>query len=147
MGNQRNLISGIKHSFRKLVTSVKDMGSPKLKEVPIPEHWIDPTITTTLPPVEPTVPVAIEPSIIYEQPIKPGIHLYQPTWFIKVKRIVVFIILIGACASSIGLLSTSPFGLVFTIPTVLLNLDYLLKTQPRSPTMRWDILPDIEKEE
>ena len=141
----RNLIEEIRTSVIDLKTSVGNIGTKKDEEDLIPEHWKNPD---ALPPIkEPISPVAVEPTIIYELPTKPRLRLYQPTWFIKIKRIVVFIILIGSCLSSIGLVLTFPFGLILTIPTAFINFDYLLKTQPKSPTMRWDLLPNIEKED
>ena len=142
----QNFIDEVQTTIKKLKTSISSMGSQKLKEVPIPEEWKDPDAITMLVP-EHVAPVAVEPTIIYEQTTKPGLQLIQPGWFIKIKRIVVFVIMIATGISSIGLILTFPFGLIFTVPTFFINFDYLLKTRPKSPIMRWDILPDIEKEE
>ena len=139
----RNLIAEIRTSVKDLKASVGNIGKKKNEEDLIPDHWKTPDTMPTI--KEPIAPVAVEPTIIYEFPVKSRLRLYQPTWFIKVKRIVLFLILIGSCLSSIGLVITFPFGLILTIPTALINFDYLLKTQPKSPTMRWDLLSDIEK--
>jgi len=141
----QNFVSEVKLIIERTKIFIGDIRTPKIKEVAIPEHWKDPS--AVVPVQGPTAPVAVEPTIVYEQLRKPKLQIAQPKWFIKVKRIVVFVILLGTCASSIGLILTFPPGLLFTLPTLYIAFDYLVKTQPKAPTMRWDILPDIEKED
>jgi len=159
MGAIRDLINQLKTGLRNLILEIwlllkkpylfiRGLLSPREEEVEIPEAWKNPEgITNPVPLPVPPTPVAVEPSIVFKEPTRPRFDIRMPPWFLKTKRMLAFVLLIGSCVSIIGLILTFPVGLVFTIPTAIIILDYLIKTRPKTSRMRWYILPDLEEEE
>lgn len=141
----RNLIMEILGIFKNPFGFIGKLFSPKEEEIEIPEAWKNPDGIITEEPSISVTPVAIEPSIVFEEPMKPGFKIKSPPWFLKSKRVLAFILFIGCCISAIGLIFTFPTGLIFVIPTGIINLDYLLKTQSKTNRMRWYILDDVEE--
>ncbi len=142
----RNLIMEIWLLFKKPYLFIRDLISPREKEIEIPEAWKNPNVEVITNPV-PLTPVAVEPSIVFKEPVRGRFGIKMPPWFLKTKRMLAFVLLIGSCISMIGLIYTFPVGLLFAIPTTIIILDYLIKTRPKTSRMRWYILTDLEEEE
>lgn len=157
MGGIRDLINQLKTGLRNLILEIwillkkpylfiRGLLSPREKEIEIPEAWKNPGTEVAINPVPPT-PVAVEPSIVFKESVRGRFDIRMPPWFLKTKRMLAFVLLIGSCVSVVGLIFTFPVGLLFTIPTVIVILDYLIKTRPKTSRMRWYILTDLEEEE
>lgn len=140
-----NLIIEILGLFKRPFEYIGKLFSPKEEEIEIPEEWRNPGGIITEEPAISVTPVLVEPSIVFEEPMKTGFRIRPPSWFLKSKRVLAFILFIGCCISAIGLIFTFPTGLIFVIPTGIINLDYLLKTQSKTNRMRWYILDDVEE--
>lgn len=141
-----NLIMEIWGLLKRPYLYISELISPREKEIEIPEAWKNPSTEVAINPVLPT-PVAIEPTIVFKEPIRTRFDMRMPPWFLKTKRILAFVLLIGTCISMVGLIFTFPVGLLFTIPTAIIILDYLIKTQSSVSMMRWYILTDLEEKE
>ena len=141
----RNMITEVQNIFKSLYMFVLGLFSPREKEIEIPESWKNPG-TEVIPVPVPSTPVAVEPSIVFKEAVKSRFIIRLPSWFLKAKQMLAFVLLVGSCISIVGLIFTFPLGLIFTIPTAVINLDYLIKTRPKTNMMRWYILPDLEEE-
>lgn len=142
----RNLIIEILGIFKTPFQYIRKLFSPKEEEIEIPEEWKNPEAVIEEAPVSVT-PVAVEPLIVFKEPMKTRFRIRAPSWFLKSKRLLALFLLIGCCISAVGLVFTFPIGLVFVIPTAIINLDYLLKTQSKVDRMLWYMLPDLEEVE
>ena len=142
----RNLIMEIWVLLKKPYLFIRGLLSPQEEEIEIPEAWKNPSTEVAINPVSPT-PVAVEPSIVFKESIRTRFDVRMPPWFLKAKRILAFVLLIGSCISMVGLIFTFPVGLLFTIPTAIIILDYLIKTQSKTSRMCWYMLRDLEEEE
>ncbi len=140
----RNLVSEILAFLRKPSQVIRGLLAPREKEDEIPEAWLHPETEEEETPDIPSPLVAIEPSIVFEGSLKKRFKLKSPSWLMKGKRILAFMLFLGCIVSIIGLVFTFPLGLIFVIPTLIINLDYLLKTQPKTNRMRWYMLKDVE---
>ncbi len=142
----RNLILEVKAVFKSLLSFIAGIGTPREKEVEIPEAWRNPSTEVVIANPAPSIQIAVEPSIVFKDTLKTRFGIRSPLWFLKAKRTVAFLLLVGSCVSIIGLLFTFPAGLFFTVPTAIINLDYLIKTRAKNNMMRLHILPDLEEE-
>lgn len=130
----------------------------KKKEEPeIPEEWKTPGDEPVVEPVteegetNPTsitsIPTKVEPQLVYDEP-KRGRRKIRIPGLYKAKRVTAFILLVANVVGGIGIILTNPVGLIYFVPTIIILLDYLLKT-PRRSTGKWykELVDNIEEEE
>lgn len=118
--------------------------APRVEEDEIPESWLKPESVESVELISQITPVAVEPSIVFEEPTAKIFTVKSFPWVIKVKRLLAFFVFFGCLISTFGLVTTFPLGLAFVIPTAVINLDYLLKTQPKKTKYAMHILDDME---
>jgi len=109
------------------------------------QYWIDQGLEKETDPDPDDVEVAVEPSIVFEESIKPGFNFKSPTWFLKIKRVTALLIFVGCSITVINLVTGFRWGLLFVVPTAIINLDYLFKTQPKTSKYAMHILDDVEE--
>jgi len=140
----QNIAEGMHSSFKKwilLLTETWDKHIRGVEEIEIPREWINPEMDT----IKNSSSVAVEPIIVFEEPVKHRFSLSMP-FMLGLKRLLAFILLV-ACLGSIYWTGRSyPRGLVLTVPSVCIFLDYLMKTHPTEKKVKWYILPDIEED-
>ena len=140
----QSIVNGLWKSIKKLLFIITKLWNnivKKEKEIEIPEEWLNPS-TDVVP--KPT-PVAVEPTIVFEEFEKHGLALNVP-WLFGAKRILAFILMIICMASMYWTARSFPSGLLFTGPSVFISLDYLIKTRSKKKKARWYMLQDLEEE-
>jgi len=143
----RNLLMEIWVLLKKPYLFVRDLLSPPEKEIEIPESWKNPNPGVVTTPPVPSTPVAVKPSIVFKEPTKGRFDVRMPPWFLKTKRTLAGLLLVGCCISMVGLIFAFHVGLVFVIPTTIIIVDYLIKIRPKASTVSWYMLRDLEEEE
>ncbi len=139
----KNLVSVVLGVLKNSRSFLDNRLSPRVEEDEIPESWLNPG-AVSLDAISPMTPVAVEPSIAYDVPMKNVFRIMIPSGFMKLKRLTAFFLFLGCLVSSIGLIGNFPAGLLFVVPTTIINLDYLIKTQPKTTKYATHILDDVE---
>ena len=140
----QSIVNGLWNSIKKLLLILTKLWNniiKKEKEIKIPEEWLNPSTEVTSNPA----PVAVEPTIVFEEFKKRGFALNVP-WLIGAKRILAFILMITCVVSMYWTARSFPFGLLLTGPSVFIFFDYLVKTRPTKKKAKWYVLQDLEEE-
>jgi len=140
----QSIVNGLWKSIKKLLLSLTKLWNnivKKEKEIEIPKEWLSPSTDVVPNPA----PVAVKPTIVFEEFEKHGLALTMP-WLIGAKRILAFILMIICIASMYWTARSFPYGLLFTGPSVFISLDYLIKTRSKKKKAKWYMLQDLEEE-
>jgi len=114
------------------------------KPIEIPEEWINPsTDVTDITSV--STPVAVEPTIVFEDPSKRKFALSIP-WVFGMKRILAFLLLISTLMSMYLAIISYPLALIPICPSIFIFIDYLMLTRPTEKKVKWYILQNLEEE-
>lgn len=142
----RNLFLALVAILKKPRQFISKLFAPKVKpEIDMTQYWIDKGLEEEADPDPDAVEVAVEPSIVFEESVSNGFSFKSPTWFLKIKRVTALLIFVGCSISVINLVTGFRWGLLFVVPTAIINLDYLFKTQPKTTKYAMHILDDVEE--
>ncbi len=138
---------------KNLLRIIKTRFGTREKEILIPEAWLEPEQIYDSPmdwlfdkksiPVVKN-PVAREPTFSFIMP-KRDLSFLRSNLAFKVKRSVMFFLLVACIISIVSFSLINPLSLLYYIPVTLICLDYLRKTMTNKRRI-WLSLTDIEDE-
>ena len=124
---------------------IDKLAKPQEEELEIPESWKNSEVEEAVEPVSTLNPIAVDPLIVFRDESKNGLRTITPLWYMKLKRVTAFLLFLGCIISIINLVTSFPAGLFFVVPTMIINLDYLMKTQPKTTKYAMHILDNVEE--
>ena len=142
----------IPEKLMDFIENLRDIGIKKKKKPSrIPEAWLTPKQKYATPMdwvlnIQPT-PVEISP--IARNPVfsfditKKDSPFFRSNLVIRVKRTIIFMLLLACIISILSFSIVNPASLLFYLPTTLIFLDFLRRTQTEK-RKGWLVLKDIE---